>query len=87
MSISEGDARITIADLFRVMSDIQANLAKALTKLEVIDARNVNADERHRDFEQRIRKLESAKAKMAGVAATVGTIAGILSGYFASLRH
>lgn len=78
---------VTIADLFRVMSNIQVDLSKALTKLEVIDVRNSNSDEKDRDFEVRLRVLESAKAKLWGISIAIGTIAGLASGYLSSLHH
>lgn len=79
--------QVTIADLFRVMSNIQTDLARAITKLEVIDSRNANADKIHDDFEHRLRAVETAKAKIWGASLSIGTIAGVLSGYLSTLHH
>lgn len=41
------------------VSAMRADVSKALTRLEVIDQRNKNADDFHRDIEARIRVLEA----------------------------
>jgi hypothetical protein len=79
--------QVTIADLFRVMSGIQLDLRSALTKLEVIDTRNVSADAAQSDHEQRIRSLESSKNKMAGAVALASLVAGAAAGWLASIPH
>lgn len=82
---------VTLADLFRVMSAIQADLGKVATRLEVINSRNQNADEIHRDHETRLRMMEAAlppaldkrlsvleqvRAKQAGAMALLGALSG-----------
>jgi hypothetical protein len=82
---------VTLADLFRVMSAMQADLAKVATRLEVIDSRNKNADDIHRDHEVRLRAiegqippaldkrlsvLEQVRAKQAGAMALLGALSG-----------
>jgi hypothetical protein len=79
--------QVTIADLFRVMSGIQLDLRSALTKLEVIDTRNVGADAAQVDHEQRLRALESSKNKMAGAVAFASLLAGGVAGWLASIPH
>jgi hypothetical protein len=79
--------QVTIADLFRVMSAIQADLGRALTKLEVIDSRNTGADRVHADHETRLRLLEQARYKLIGAATTVGIISGALSGWVTAILH
>lgn len=68
--------QVTVADLFRVMSEMRTDMGKALAHLEVIDSRNKNADDVHRDHEFRIRAIESWRWKATGAA----TMAGILAG-------
>ena len=89
MDALEGTApgQVTIADLFRVMSGIQIELSKVVTRLEVINKRNDIADLQHADYETRLRNLESFKAKLVGVSLFVGTVAGVLSGYLSSVHH
>lgn len=79
--------QVTIADLFRVMNGIQLDLREALTKLQVIDTRNVGADEMQRDHEVRLRLLESFRYKMAGAATLAGVFAGAAAGWIASIPH
>lgn len=54
---------VTLADIFRVMSAMQADMAKVATRLEVINSRNQNADEIHHDHESRLRVIEAATPK------------------------
>lgn len=51
---------VTLADLFRVMSAMQSDVARVAMRLEVIDTRNKNADDINHDHEQRLRVLEAA---------------------------
>lgn len=67
---------VTLADLFRVLSAMQADLAKMTTQMEVINIRNVHADEVDRDHETRLRSLEAFRWKLAGMAVTVGALSG-----------
>lgn len=85
--LNEYPGQVTIADLFRVMSAIQSDLSKALTKLEVIDTRNTAADATSGDHENRLRKLESAYQRVYGAAVAIGTVAGVISGWLSSLAH
>lgn len=78
---------MTIADLFRVMNGIQLDLREALTKLQVIDTRNVGADAVQSDHEARLRALEISKNKMAGAVATVSLLGGAVAGWLASFPH
>lgn len=73
--------QVTIADLYRELTGLRTDLGKALTKLEVIDARNQTADRVDSDHETRIRGLEAFKWKLTGVALAVGVLSGLLSGY------
>lgn len=79
--------QVTIADLFRVMNGIQLDLREALTKLQVIDSRNVGADAMHADHEQRLRALETSKNKIAGAVAFASLLAGGVAGWIASIPH
>lgn len=74
----------TIADLYREMVGMRADVVKALTRIEVLDTRNSDADQLHRDHEARIRALESAGARLAGKLAVMaggGSVAGGWVGY------
>lgn len=86
----DGDASLALQTILTGQQSMQADLSalrsdvsKALTHLEVIDTRNKNADDLHRDFEARLRALESAKARIFGAAAVLGTLAGGASGWLA----
>lgn len=72
---------VTIADLFRVMTEMRNDVGNALTRLEVISNRNQIADELHRDHEARIRAIESWRWKAAGAATTAGILAGGLGSW------
>lgn len=79
--------QVTIADLFRVMNGIQLDLREALTKLQVIDTRNVGADEIQRDHEVRLRQLEAFKYRILGAATFGASVAGALAGWLAAVIH
>jgi len=65
---------VTIADLYREITGMRADVARALTRIEVIDSRNADADKLHLDHETRLRSLEQARWKAAGVAAVVAVL-------------
>lgn len=53
-------AQVTVADLYRELVDLRGLLTRSLGKLEVIESRNGDADQIHRDHETRLRALEKA---------------------------
>jgi hypothetical protein len=77
--------QVTIADLFRVLTSIQSDLGRAVTKLEVLESRNTLSDQQHQDFETRIRSLEAAAIRTKTVATTVASAAGVVAGIIADL--
>lgn len=72
---------VTIADLFRVMTEMRNDVGNALTRLEVISSRNQAADQLHRDHETRIRAIESWRWRAAGAATAAGLLAGGLGSW------
>jgi hypothetical protein len=76
--------QVTIADLYRELVGMRTDVARALTRIEVIDARNTSADNLDRDHESRIRALEAFRWKMAGIAVVLAIIFGLLSGYLSN---
>lgn len=84
--------QVTLADLFRVMSQIQADLGKITTRLEVNDALSKttgqHVDTMLTDHENRIRSFEAFRFRAAGAATLLGTAAGILGSWgFTALHH
>lgn len=63
------------------VSALRSDVSRALTHLEVIDARNKTADEVHRDFEARLRLLERFRFTVAGLSVVGGMVAGAV-GYW-----
>lgn len=76
---------VTIADLYRELTGLRADVARALTRIEVIDSRNADADKAHADYESRLRVLEAFRWKLAGMAIVISVICGLASGYLAWL--
>jgi hypothetical protein len=74
MSMPSG--QVTMADLFQVLTRIQTDLAKALTRLEVVDARNAAADKLDSDHEGRLRSLEAFRWKLTGVMCLLSLFSG-----------
>lgn len=56
------------------LSALRTDTGKALTRLEVIDARNKGADSLHLDQETRIRMLEASRWKLYGAAGVIATV-------------
>lgn len=50
---------ITMGDLYQAIMAMKTDLTKTLSKLEVIESRNGDADRIHADHETRLRTLES----------------------------
>lgn len=80
---------VTMADLYRELVAMRTDVARALTRIEVIDSRNGDADKLHADHESRIRTLEAFRWKLVGIALAVSLTCGVLSGYltYLSQRH
>jgi hypothetical protein len=52
--------QVTIGDLYRELVGMRGDLTRSLSKLEVIESRNSDADRLHSDHEARIRSIEGA---------------------------
>lgn len=78
---------VTVADLYRELVGMRGDLAKATTKLEVIDAKNTTADAIHADHESRLRAIESWRWKVTGAAIALGTASGVISGLLTGHVH
>jgi len=70
------NGNITVKDLFIELQGLRSDLTRVLTHMERVDTRNESADEKHRDYEIRIRALEAFRYKLAGVALIGGVGAG-----------
>jgi hypothetical protein len=77
---------ITMADLYRELTGMRADVARALTRIEVIDTRNGDADKLHADHEARIRALEQFRYKLLGAAVVIGGASGYV-GYLLGHAH
>lgn len=72
---------VTIGDLYREIVGMRSDVAKALTRIEVIDSHNTATAGDITDHENRIRSLEAFKWKLTGIALAVGMVSGLFSGY------
>ena len=79
--------QVTIADLYREISGMRADVGKALERIAVIDSKNNTAERDHLDHETRIRTLERFKYIMLGGAGLGGAIAGWIAQYVANRGH
>jgi hypothetical protein len=75
---------ITAADLYREVIGMRAEIAAALTKLAVIETRNVLSEQAHADQEIRLRSLERFRYSLMGAAVLAGTLAGFVSAIITS---
>jgi hypothetical protein len=78
--------QVTIADLYRELTGMRTDVAKALERLAVHDSQAVTAATGLTDHETRIRRLEQFKYLLLGGAALAGTAGGWLAEYIASRR-
>ena len=53
-------SQVTIGDLYRELVGMRGDLSRSLSKLEVIESRNNDADRIHNDHESRLRTAEAA---------------------------
>jgi hypothetical protein len=70
---------IDIADLYREVTGMRAEVIAVLTKLAVIETRNLLADQAHADQEIRLRSLERFRYGLMGAAVLAGSLAGVVS--------
>ena len=70
---------IDISDLYREVTGMRAEVIAALTKLAVIETRNMLADQSHADQEMRLRSLERFRYGLMGAAVLAGSLAGFIS--------
>lgn len=76
--------QVTMGDLYREITGMRQDIARSLTRIEVIDSRNGDADRLHSDHEQRLRALEAFRWKLAGIAIVVAIIVGFASAWLSS---
>lgn len=72
---------VTIGDLYREIVGMRSDVARALTRIEVIDSHNTATAGDITDHENRLRGLEAFKWKLTGIAMAVGMVSGLFSGY------
>lgn len=78
---------VTIADLYREMVGMRSDVVKALTRIEVLDVRNGEADRLHADHEARLRTLERFRYTLAGLAMIGGVAAGWVGYVLGHIYH
>lgn len=71
-------AQVTVADLYRELVGMRGDLTRSLTKLEVIESRNSDADRLHADHEARLRQLEKFRWQLVGVVLALNVLAGYI---------
>lgn len=70
---------VTVADLYRELVGMRGDITSALTKIEVINARDQDAARIDADHEARLRALERFRYALLGASSLVGILAGALS--------
>lgn len=79
--------QITIGDLYREISGMRTDVAKALERIAVHDANSTSAAADIADHEARIRRLEQFRYLLLGGGALGGAIGGWVAQYLASRGH
>jgi hypothetical protein len=89
---SVAGGQVTIADLYRALTDLNKNVSAVLTKIEVIETKNGIQQNTSNDHEQRLRQAEQFIQELKGkanatrnIAASLGTAAGLISGVVATI--
>lgn len=59
MTTPDIHSSIGIADVYRVLTELQSTMTKVVTHMERIDTRNEFADRLHADIEARLRVIEA----------------------------
>jgi len=70
----------TQATMATNMATLSETVAKALTRLEVLDTMNNQTKYNHTDHETRLRVLESGMTRFRATVTTVATLAGFAAG-------
>lgn len=78
---------ITMGDLYRELVGMRTDITKALTRIEVIDSRNGDADKLHADHEARLRTLERFRYTLAGLSVIGGAAAGWVGYMLGHIYH
>ena len=78
---------VTIGDLYRELVGMRQDITRALTRIEVIDTRNVDADRLHNDHESRLRALERFRFTMGGLAIVGEIVAGVVGYWLGHVLH
>ena len=93
MTDPDGNLQLVLSQLLAAQQTIAADIAtlrtdvgKALVRIEVIDTKNTDAEQLHRDHETRLRSLEAFWWKLTGIAVLV-SVAGGYAGYLAGHVH
>jgi hypothetical protein len=69
---------VTVADLYRELVGMRADLSRVLVHQEAIDTRMQTADRLDTDHETRIRGLERFRYTIGGLSLVGGAVAGYL---------
>ena len=79
--------QVTTSDVYKEVVGLRADVVKVLTRLEVIESRNRDADGLHHDHETRLRTLESSvPAGLETRIAALEKLAWKLIGAFAAVN-
>lgn len=70
---------ITAADINRTLQDVQRDVASVLQRMAVSDALSLQASRVDTDHETRIRRLESFRWILVGVALAISSASGLLT--------
>lgn len=78
---------VTMGDLYRELVGMRQDITRALTRIEVIDSRNGDADRTTADHEARLRQLERFRYTLAGLSLIGGVGAGWIGYLLGHIYH
>jgi hypothetical protein len=78
---------ITAADLYREVTGMRTEVARAFERLSVVEVRNTASDQLHLDHETRLRALERFRYALMGAAGLIGAASGVVSALLATGGH
>jgi len=87
MSAELAPGQVTTADLYRELVGLRGDVSKVLIRQERVELVNQLADQIHADHENRIRALETARAKLVGACLAGSAVMGTAAGWIAIGLH
>jgi hypothetical protein len=76
---------VTPGDVYTELLGMRSDIRTLITESALNKAHNASLDSLHTDHEIRLRRIETDVIRIRAIAATIASIAGVVSGFLSSL--